>query len=58
MCGRFRLKTNKSRVAKIFQVDGGLDLVPRDNIAATQEVAVVRLTKEGDQRELPLLRWA
>jgi putative SOS response-associated peptidase YedK len=34
-----------------------LNLPPRYNIAPTQDVPVVRYTREGDVRELVLLRW-
>jgi putative SOS response-associated peptidase YedK len=34
-----------------------LNLPPRYNIAPTQDVAVVRYAREGDGRELVLLRW-
>ncbi len=57
MCGRFTLKTYATQLAKTFQVENAPDLTPRYNIAPTQDVAVVRLTKDGDQRELSLLRW-
>ena len=57
MCGRFTLRANASQIAKSFQVETGVDLPPRYNIAPTQDVAAVRLSKDGDQRELAMLRW-
>jgi putative SOS response-associated peptidase YedK len=58
MCGRFTLRTNASEIADAFQVDGDVpDLMPRYNIAPTQEVVSVRRNAETDPRELVLLHW-
>ena len=56
MCGRFTLRTPAKLVAKAFRVPE-VDLQPHFNIAPSQQVAVVRLNKQRDQRELAFLKW-
>lgn len=55
MCGRFTLRTNLNLIAEQFGVPKQLELIPRFNIAPTQQVAVVRM--HDGQRQLATLRW-
>ncbi len=55
MCGRFALTTPAQDLAKIFDLWEVPPLVPRYNIAPSQEVAVIRT--DDDHRRLDLLRW-
>jgi putative SOS response-associated peptidase YedK len=57
MCGRFTLEKSIGSLASLFQVAEGPAMAERFNIAPTQPVAVVRLSPEGEERELVLLRW-
>lgn len=57
MCGRYSLTTPVEALRDLFRFEGpGLNLVPRWNIAPTQEAPVIRLGQDG-RRELRLLRW-
>ncbi|HVC92825.1 MAG TPA: SOS response-associated peptidase, partial [Pirellulales bacterium] len=56
MCGRFTLRTPASQVAEAFGVLPFADLQPRYNIAPSQPVGVVRLSK-NDGRELDFVKW-
>lgn len=56
MCGRYTLTTPLEGLRQAFEVEAGLNLMPRYNIAPTQEVVAVRAAAEG-RRELVLLRW-
>jgi putative SOS response-associated peptidase YedK len=56
MCGRYTLTTPLEGIRAAFEVEAGLNLMPRYNIAPTQEVVAVRAGAEGG-RELVLLRW-
>jgi len=55
MCGRFALTAPASRIAEVFGVDVSFDLLPRTNIAPSQEV--LSLLGTGDARSLAMLRW-
>jgi putative SOS response-associated peptidase YedK len=58
MCGRFTLTRSAAEVAEHFGIGSGgsqLELVPRYNVAPTQDVAVVRAAEEG--RRLELRHW-
>ena len=55
MCGRFNLITNGDALVDFFQLEQGLELTPRYNIAPSQTVPVVR--NEGSGRHLALHRW-
>ena len=62
MCGRFELGSMDDHglrldVARFFDVEGGIDLRSRFNIAPTQSVAAVRRTSVTAPRELAMLRW-
>src|SRR5438132_839359 len=61
MCGRFTLRTPLSVLAQQFLFEFGphkpADFAPRYNVAPTQAVAVVRTSRESEQRELAMLHW-
>ena len=56
MCGRYTLTTPIEALRSIFEAEGGFNLMPRYNIAPTQEVVAVRRGPSG-RRDLGLLRW-
>ncbi|MCB9689544.1 MAG: SOS response-associated peptidase [Alphaproteobacteria bacterium] len=55
MCGRFALTAPASTIAEVFQVDVLPDVLPRYNIAPTNEVACV--VREGDDNVMKTFRW-
>jgi putative SOS response-associated peptidase YedK len=55
MCGRFTLRTSPAEIAEIFALLREPELVPRYNIAPTQQVAAIR--PAGGGRELSMLAW-
>ena len=57
MCGRYFLVIQEQQLwMEQFSVDAGhLDIVPRYNIAPTQQVPVVR--NDGSENELAMMRW-
>lgn len=55
MCGRYSITTPLEAVRALFDVQSGLNLRPRYNVAPTDEVPVLRL-REGE-RELVTMRW-
>jgi putative SOS response-associated peptidase YedK len=57
MCGRFALAADNETVAQQFELSlpEGMNLAPRYNIAPTQPVAAVRLSR--GQRELTHFHW-
>jgi putative SOS response-associated peptidase YedK len=55
MCGRFAQINPTGDLISIFEVTDSFPLLPRYNIAPTQDVAVVRAT--GHDRQLAILRW-
>jgi putative SOS response-associated peptidase YedK len=62
MCGRFTLRTPLTVLAEQFLFDLGelpieLHLLPRHNIAPTQDVAIVRRWAEDTKRHLALVHW-
>lgn len=57
MCGRFTLSSPTQQLALQFEVTEAPSLEPRYNIAPTQPVATVRLTRDGSARELVILQW-
>lgn len=57
MCGRFALKAPPRSIQEHFHLPETVDLNPRYNIAPSQEIAVVRLLRRKDHRQLDLLRW-
>lgn len=56
MCGRISLKTDPRVLAKIFGVDIPLDLVPRYNIAPTQQTLIIIQDANNASRAV-LARW-
>jgi putative SOS response-associated peptidase YedK len=59
MCGRYRRRSDKQRIAETFHVGMDLDdlyLEPEDDIAPGSMQPVV-LTGEGGEREIALMRW-
>jgi putative SOS response-associated peptidase YedK len=59
MCGRYRRKSDKQRIADTFEVSAGLDeidLAPEDDIAPGSIQPVVTLNKDGE-RQIELMRW-
>ena len=61
MCGRYSQLRSWSDLVRLYKLTADqtpLNLPPRYNIAPTQDVPVVRFTREGGGRELVLLRWA
>lgn len=57
MCGRFTLRTPAKDVLKLFNAGLAAEFPPRYNIAPGQNIAVVRSTGDGGQRELSFMRW-
>ena len=58
MCGRYSFTTPPEAMRRVFDIKGLLpNLAARYNIAPTQDAPVVRQTKEGEGRELAMLRW-
>lgn len=59
MCGRYRRKSDKKRIADAFEVSSGLeelDLAPEDDIAPGSIQPVVSVNQEGE-RQIELMRW-
>jgi putative SOS response-associated peptidase YedK len=59
MCGRYRRRSDKQRIAEAFRVGMGLEdiyLEPEDDIAPGSIQPVV-LTGEAGEREIALMRW-
>ena len=57
MCARFTYQHNKREVAEFFGLMNVPDAPARYNIAPSQDVAVVRPTVGGGEREWVMLRW-
>ena len=59
MCGRYQLRSEKQRIAEIFQVRGALEEVyfdPATDIAPGSVQPVV-LTNEHGERQIEMMRW-
>ena len=56
MCGRFVLEHSPDQMMKAYQLSSLPELLPRYNIAPSQQIAVVRQQNGGD-RELSFLQW-
>src|ERR1700761_2166092 len=56
MCGRFTQRKPASDVAKAFELVDIPELLPRYNIAPTQDVPVIRLG-DDERRHLSMVRW-
>lgn len=57
MCGRYMLTTPVDALRQLFMFAERPNLQPRYNVAPTQDVPIVRRTREGTGRELILVRW-
>jgi putative SOS response-associated peptidase YedK len=57
VCGRYVVTTPGAVLAELFELDEKPHLAPRYNVAPTQEVAIVRLRREGEGRELVQVQW-
>jgi putative SOS response-associated peptidase YedK len=57
MCGRYTLTAPGEIVAEIFELVDVPPILPRYNLAPTQEAAVVRVVARGAPRSLAPLRW-
>ncbi len=55
MCGRFSLSANAQTLVDFFRLPGAPDIVPRYNIAPSQDLVAVTAGAEG--REWAQLRW-
>lgn len=57
MCGRYMLTTPVDALRQMFLFSERPNLAPRYNIAPTQEVPIVRPTRDRTGRELIMVRW-
>ena len=57
MCGRYMLTTPVDALRQMFLFPERPNLPPRYNIAPTQDVPIVRRTRDGSARELIMTRW-
>ena len=60
MCGRYKRRSDKQRIAEAFQVSAGLEelyLDPEDDIAPQSFQPVIHLNEDGE-RQIELMRWA
>jgi putative SOS response-associated peptidase YedK len=57
MCGRYTLTSPGEVIAEIFELVDVPEVLPRYNLAPTQEAAVVRMPAPEAPRSLALLRW-
>jgi putative SOS response-associated peptidase YedK len=59
MCGRYQRRSDKQRIAEMFQVSVGLEelyLAPEDDIAPGSVQPVVMINRDGE-RQLEMMRW-
>ena len=59
MCGRYQRRSDKQRIAEMFQVSVGLEelyLEPEDDIAPGSVQPVV-LTNGDGERQIEMMRW-
>jgi len=60
MCGRYKRRSDKQRIAEAFHVSVGLEelyLDPEDDIAPQSFQPVIHLNEDGE-RQIELMRWA
>lgn len=60
MCGRYRRRSDKQRIAEAFAVGSGLEEIyfePGDDIAPDSVQPVILLNEDGE-RQIELMRWA
>ena len=58
MCGHYRLARKKEILAETFDVEDGVDWIPRYNVAPGQNVAVIRQDATRTVPSFSLMRWA
>jgi putative SOS response-associated peptidase YedK len=59
MCGRFKRKSDKQKVARAFQVQAGLeetDFAPGDDLRP-QSMQPIIFTNEAGERQVEMMRW-
>ena len=59
MCGRFKRRSDKQKVAKVFEVQAGLekaDFTPGDDLRP-QSMQPVIYTNEVGERQIEMMRW-
>ncbi len=59
MCGRFKRKSDKQKVAQVFEVQAGLeetDFAPGDDLRP-QSMQPVIYTNEAGERQIEMMRW-
>jgi hypothetical protein len=57
MCGRFTLLSSPEAVQEQFELENEPALLPRYNVAPSQDVAAVRFVADSNARECGSLRW-
>lgn len=57
MCGRFTLRTPLPILIERFHLDSAPDLLPRFNIAPTQDIPVVRWEADLAARQMSMMHW-
>jgi putative SOS response-associated peptidase YedK len=57
MCGRYMLTSPVEALRQLFMFEQRPNLMPRYNIAPTQDVPIVRLTRDGTASNLIIVRW-
>jgi putative SOS response-associated peptidase YedK len=60
MCGRFKRKSDKEKVMRVFEVQVGLeedDFAPGDDLRP-QSMQPVIYTNEAGERQVEMMRWA
>jgi putative SOS response-associated peptidase YedK len=59
MCGRFKRKSDKQKVARVFEVRAGLeevDFAPDDDLRP-QSMEPIIYTNEAGERQIEMMRW-
>jgi putative SOS response-associated peptidase YedK len=59
MCGRFKRKSDKQKVARVFEVQAGLeevDFAPGDDLRP-QSMQPIIYTNEAGERQVEMMRW-
>jgi putative SOS response-associated peptidase YedK len=57
MCGRYMMTSPVEALRQLFLFEERPNLMPRYNVAPTQDVPIVRLSRDGQARELIMARW-
>ncbi|HEU4634810.1 MAG TPA: SOS response-associated peptidase family protein, partial [Edaphobacter sp.] len=60
MCGRYKRKSDKQRIAEVFHVEVGLDDLPYEqgDDLRPQSMQPVIYTNHAGERQMELMRWA